>query len=319
MPLPERPLQVLLVDRQSDRRGVMIRLLQGTARREGVKLRILQRESALRQGGAHQRRSYDITLVERALDVADVDGAKVLIADEPQAANGDLGNVIHVDHREAANTDAVRILDRVVHEAVLRRARVRPTRSPQLVVIGSSTGGPEVLAHVLKALPADYPLPILVVQHMPAGFTAHLANSLDKQVDIHVEECASSCTLHEGKVAIAQSGHHAHLRRGGRGRFEVHAEPGPLVNGCRPAIDVTLRSLVGERGVFAYVALTGMGEDGAAGLRDIYDRTHVVTQSESTCVVYGMPRAVDEADMSDARLDPDGIIRQLLVWAGRAS
>jgi two-component system chemotaxis response regulator CheB len=159
-----------------------------------------------------------------------------------------------------------------------------------VIAIGASTGGVEALFSILKALPADCP-PILVVQHMPAAFTAGFASRLDKECAMRVVEAVDGTPIAPGTVYIAPGGHaHMELVGGVHGRIKLRAtEP---CGGHRPSVDVLFRS-VSEVGPAAVgVMLTGMGSDGAEGLfamRTAGART--LGQSRETCVVYGMPRA----------------------------
>ena len=176
----------------------------------------------------------------------------------------------------------------------------RPRRRYGLVVIGCSTGGPQALAQVVPALPADLPAPVLVVQHMPPGFTAALAARLDRAAALRVREAAPRDRLEPGVVLVAAGGHHLVLGPAGR----VTWDDGPPEHGVRPAVDVTLRSVVRVRGGDAAVAiLTGMGMDGAAGARLVRQAGgYVVCEAEATAVVWGMPRATWELGAAEACL-----------------
>jgi two-component system chemotaxis response regulator CheB len=178
-----------------------------------------------------------------------------------------------------------------------------PTRF-SVVAIGVSTGGPEALTKLLPLLPADLPVPVVLVQHMPPLFTKSLADSLAKKSDIRIIEAAEGHPVVAGTVYIAPGGRHMVVRRE-EDKVVVRLNDGPPENSCRPAVDVLFRSVAatyGDGGILS-VILTGMGSDGCAGVRSC-KRTacYSITQSEQTCVVYGMPRAVDEAGLSDLSL-----------------
>ncbi len=166
---------------------------------------------------------------------------------------------------------------------------VRGAGPASLLVIGASTGGPRALQTLVPALPARLNVPVVIVQHMPAGFTASLARRLDDDSAFTVREAADGDRLQPGVALVAPGGRH--LQFDGTGVARVSDEP--PVHGVRPAVDVTLSSLArlyGDRTVA--VLLTGMGKDGARGLkmiRDLGGRT--LAEDESTCVVYGMPKA----------------------------
>jgi two-component system chemotaxis response regulator CheB len=178
----------------------------------------------------------------------------------------------------------------------------KPHRS-DVVVIGSSTGGPQALTAVLKSLPGDFPVPIAIVQHMPPIFTRNLANRLNQECALHVCEAAGGETLEPGKVYIAPGDFHMELRREGTvARIALHQ--GPPENSCRPAVDVLFRSAASAYGIGALaVVLTGMGQDGLRGAEHIVQRGGtLIAQDEATCVVWGMPRAVTEARLAHSVL-----------------
>jgi two-component system chemotaxis response regulator CheB len=185
----------------------------------------------------------------------------------------------------------------------VRRAVLGPGRAARgygLVVIGCSTGGPQALRQVVPALPADLPAPVLVVQHMPAGFTAALAERLDREAALRVREAAHGDRLEAGQVLVAPGGRHLVVTAAGR--VALHDEPPE--HGVRPAVDVTLRSVARHAGGDAVVAiLTGMGSDGAAGAGQVRRLGgYVLAEAEETCAVYGMPRAVWELGAADRQV-----------------
>jgi two-component system chemotaxis response regulator CheB len=165
------------------------------------------------------------------------------------------------------------------------------------VVIGSSTGGPQALRAVLTELPADLGVPVLVVQHMPPGFTRALADRLDTLCALHVEEARPGSHANAGRILLAPGGFHMKLRMNG----EVELTQEPPECSVRPAINVTMESVVRLYGGDTLgVVLTGMGHDGTRGGTLIKAAGgQMITEAESTCVVYGMPRSVVEAGLSD--------------------
>jgi two-component system chemotaxis response regulator CheB len=166
-----------------------------------------------------------------------------------------------------------------------------------LVIIGSSTGGPRALQEVLPRLPADIPAAVLVVQHMPAGFTAPLAQRLNESSQISVQEAADGDRIARGLALLAPGDFHLRFLD----NKQVTLDKGPRVNHVRPSVDVTMQSAVEFHGSsIVGVVLTGMGADGAQGARLIKGvGGKVIAQDEATCVVYGMPRSVAEADAAD--------------------
>jgi two-component system, chemotaxis family, protein-glutamate methylesterase/glutaminase len=165
-----------------------------------------------------------------------------------------------------------------------------------IVVIGSSTGGPPALREVISHLPADLGLPVLVVQHMPPGFTKSMAERLNGASPLKVVEAEEGSRLQVGTVLVAPGGLHMTIDT----HREVHFNQDPPECGVRPSVNITLASAVkvfGENVVSAI--LTGMGNDGTRGAGLVHAAGgRVITQDEDTCVVYGMPRAVVEAGFS---------------------
>jgi two-component system chemotaxis response regulator CheB len=169
-----------------------------------------------------------------------------------------------------------------------------------VLAIGCSTGGPDALATVLPALPADLPVPVVVVQHMPPVFTRLLAARLDGQSQVSVAEAVHGEPLVPGRVLIAPGGSHLVVRRSGTSVVAELTED-PPENFCRPAVDVLFRSVAAVYGdrVLAAV-LTGMGRDGEKGAGAIRDGGgEVVVQDDATSVVWGMPGAVAMAGQAD--------------------
>ncbi|WP_380164601.1 chemotaxis response regulator protein-glutamate methylesterase [Jannaschia sp. R86511] len=172
-------------------------------------------------------------------------------------------------------------------------------RRPSLLAIGSSTGGPEALANVLGALPASLPVPVVVVQHMPAEFTQLLSERLDRTCAIRVQHAVDGEPLVPGTVVIARGGRHLEVARE-QGRLVSRLSDAPPENFCKPAVDVLFRSVahaVGG-GVLA-VVLTGMGSDGTAGAVDLATAGATLwAQDEATSVVWGMPGSLVGAGLA---------------------
>ncbi|MBN1981777.1 MAG: chemotaxis response regulator protein-glutamate methylesterase [Chitinivibrionales bacterium] len=182
-----------------------------------------------------------------------------------------------------------------------------------IVVIGVSTGGPEALNKLIPALPATLPVPVLIVQHMPPQFTKSLADSLDKKSAIRVVESTDEQPISAGYIYLAPGGRHMTVRQLQQS-VVIGLNDGPAENSCRPSVDVLFRSVANvfsDKGILA-VILTGMGNDGVNGLRTLKRRgCYCITQSEQSCVVYGMPRAVDEAGMADISLPIEEIAHEI--------
>jgi len=159
-----------------------------------------------------------------------------------------------------------------------------------VIAVGASTGGTEALRFLLDALPADAP-PVLIVQHMPGGFTTAFANRLAKSARIAVREAASGDQVVRGQALVARGDRHLTVHRNG-GRCHVEVIEGPLVSRHRPSVDVLFRSMAQSLGMRAVgLIMTGMGDDGAQGLKEMKDAgAATFAQDESSSVVFGMPR-----------------------------
>jgi two-component system chemotaxis response regulator CheB len=190
----------------------------------------------------------------------------------------------------------------------------------EIVVIGISTGGPNALMQMLPEIPETFPVPIVVVQHMPPMFTKFLAERLAKICHLDVKEAGHGDKLEQGTIWIAPGDYHLEMLRVDRG-VVTRLHQGPLENSCRPAVDPTFRSAVECYGSRVLgVIMTGMGHDGLQGSRCIYDGGgQILAQDEKTSVVWGMPRFVVEEGLPDEVLPLEnmasGIIRR--VMAGR--
>jgi two-component system chemotaxis response regulator CheB len=172
--------------------------------------------------------------------------------------------------------------------------------TPHVLAIGASTGGPNALAEVFKHLPAAFPLPIVIVQHMPAMFTRLLAERLTAEYPIRVQEGATGSKLQPGQAWIAPGDHHMTVvREGIQVRLKLNQEPPE--NSCRPAVDVLLRSVAQTFGPNSLtVILTGMGQDGLRGCEAIRDAGgQIFVQDQASSVVWGMPGYVARASLAD--------------------
>lgn len=171
----------------------------------------------------------------------------------------------------------------------------------QCIAIGTSTGGPVALSHVVPRLPADFPTPLLIVQHMPLGFTRPLADRLNAQSAIEVHEAVDGMVLQPGSALVVPSGKQVVLRRSPAGETEVRLRGDDGTALHVPSVDVLMEEVAQVYGRAAVgVILTGMGQDGVRGLRVLKARGgYVVGQNEATCVVYGMPRAAAKEGLVD--------------------
>jgi two-component system chemotaxis response regulator CheB len=173
-------------------------------------------------------------------------------------------------------------------------------RHAQVVAIGTSTGGPPALQAIIPRLPVDLSVAVLVVQHMPVGFTRSLAERLDQRSALPVREAEDGENVVPGSVLIAPAGRHMKVRkRGGQVKVLLDDEPHSALH--RPSVDVLMASVARAYGSQALgVVLTGMGSDGVEGLRAIREAGgRTLAESEETCVIYGMPKAAAEAGVVD--------------------
>jgi len=207
------------------------------------------------------------------------------------------------------------------------RAKVGPFQprpsGPQrvdIVAIGISTGGPNALAELLPALRGDFPVPIVIVQHMPPVFTLNLAKRLDAKSANTVREGVEGGKLEPGRIWIAPGGFHMKLRRVGT-EVELTINEDPPENSCRPAVDVLFRSVAEIYGAHSLaVVMTGMGYDGHLGGEEIYERGGtVLAQDEESSVVWGMPGIVVMSGLSDDVLSLDDLPAAIMrrVMQGR--
>ena len=173
-------------------------------------------------------------------------------------------------------------------------------RRADIVVIGISTGGPQALRYLVPRMSANFPAPIAIVLHMPVGYTAMYAERLDHISSLDVVEAQQGDEIRAGRVYLAPAGRHLTFVRDGAA-IRAHLDLRPFDMQHRPSVDVLFRSaadVYGER--VLGVVMTGMGSDGLTGAAHIQARGgRVITEAESSCVVYGMPRAVVEAGISN--------------------
>lgn len=179
-------------------------------------------------------------------------------------------------------------------------SRAAPTRAPSVVLIGISTGGPNALGEVIPALPANLSVPIVIVQHMPATFTRLLAERLDTKSKLHVMEAKGGENPRAGEVYIAPGEHHLVVNTNSRGDLTLALDDSPPVNSCRPSVDTLFHSAVRLGSRVLAIVMTGMGQDGYVGARELKGvGAEIATQDEASSVVWGMPGFVTNAGLSD--------------------
>ena len=182
-----------------------------------------------------------------------------------------------------------------------------------VVAIGVSTGGPNALASLIPSFPANFPVPIVIVQHMPPFFTKLLADRLNSQAAVTVEECKSGSVLQPGHIYIAPGDHHLAIEQH-KDEMVALLNQGPHENSCRPSVDVLFRSVAKICGRNALaVVLTGMGHDGTDGCQHIQDcGGQVIAQDEATSVIWGMPGFVVKGRLADKILPLDQIAEEII-------
>jgi two-component system chemotaxis response regulator CheB len=198
--------------------------------------------------------------------------------------------------RQFAPLDKVRAVERQLPQTTRPVAQPFHESTPDILVIGSSTGGPNALAAFFKQLPKGFPFPIVLVQHMPPGFTRMLAQRIEADCGIPCTEVTDESPLAPGRIYLAPGDHHL-IVSGSAGAPTLKLNQDPPENFCRPAVDPLFRSAakVFGKGVLAIV-LTGMGDDGARGATEVVQAGgRVMVQDEATSVVWGMPGAVVRA------------------------
>lgn len=202
-----------------------------------------------------------------------------------------------------------------------------PGRKPPLhiglVAIGVSTGGPNALQALIPKIPANFPVPLVCVQHMPPLFTTSLAERLDRESAIHVQEGIDGMEIHAGNMYLAPGGSHMVVVKGSDGKIRLKTNDAPPVNSCRPSVDVLFESVASASGGILTVILTGMGSDGAVGVKQLRAKgAWSIVQDEATSVVWGMPGAVASQGQADEILPLDRIgsrISELVLRNGGRS
>ncbi|MBQ6807175.1 MAG: chemotaxis-specific protein-glutamate methyltransferase CheB [Lachnospiraceae bacterium] len=188
----------------------------------------------------------------------------------------------------------------------------------KIVAIASSTGGPRALQAVIPRLPKNLKAPVVVVQHMPAGFTASLAERLDSLSEVHVKEAAEGDVLEPGTVYIAMGGKHLNVLTMAS-KYSIHYSDEPSREGVKPCANYMYESLAGSKfDQVVCVVMTGMGADGTKGIQNLREKKklHVIAQESSTCAVYGMPRSIVNAGLADQIVPLDHIAQEIIMNVG---
>ena len=194
-----------------------------------------------------------------------------------------------------------------------QEAKITGSHSVDVVVLGISTGGPQALKRLIPQLPADFPVPVLMVMHMPVGYTEMYAAKLNELSQLEVREAAEGDEIKPGRVFLAQAGRHLSVKRNLSGKVVTHLDAKPFNSLHRPSVDALFQSaaeVYGNR--LLGVVMTGMGSDGKQGAAWIKSQGGLIfTEAESSCVVYGMPCTVVEAGLSDKSVALDDMARAI--------
>ena len=232
--------------------------------------------------------------------------SRVRICDVVKAAGqARVRRVSTTPHQVAPKLTADVIMEKPKNQAMMQTTE-------KVVVVGASTGGTEALRTFLESLPADSP-GIVIVQHMPEGFTRAFSQRLDGLCRITVKEAENNDTVVRGRALIAPGNHHLLLKRSGA-RYYVEIKEGPLVSRHRPSVDVLFRSAARYAGKNAVgVIMTGMGDDGAHGMLEMKQAgAKNIAQDEATCIVFGMPNEAIKLGGVDLVRPLDSISREVL-------
>ena len=191
---------------------------------------------------------------------------------------------------------------------------IRGSHAVDLVVLGISTGGPQALKRLIPQLPSDFPVPVVMVMHMPVGYTETYAAKLNEMSQLEVREAAEGDEIKPGLVFLAPAGRHLSLRQDAKGQIVTHLDARPFNTLHRPAVDVLFQSAAEVYGNRVLgVVMTGMGSDGKQGAAWIKSQGGLIfTEAESSCVVYGMPCVVVEAGLSDKSITLDDMAHAIM-------
>lgn len=213
---------------------------------------------------------------------------------------------------EKARSTTVKVLDIVKKKGIT-------TAGDKIVAIASSTGGPKALQEVIPKFPAELDAPVLVVQHMPKGFTASFAERLNAMSSVTVKEAEEGDELQKGCVYLARGGNHMNVVTTTGGRAKIHYSDEPSREGVKPCANYMYESLADSRyDNIICTVMTGMGADGTVGIRNLKHKkkVHVIAQDQESSVVYGMPKSVVAAGLSNQVVPLEQIAQEIILHVG---
>ena len=235
---------------------------------------------------------------------------------------------INGDEKKQEIIDKIRMVRNIKKGEVAAHSKVKISKAlaadssstlKTIISIGTSTGGPKALQELIPYIPGNIPAAILVVQHMPPGFTKSLAERLNSISDLTVKEAENEDIVKQGHVYIAPGDYHMTVRRNSDSTMRIILNQDPMVGGHRPAVNVMMNSLAetGFQSVIG-VIMTGMGSDGSEGIYNLKKRNNgfIISQDEKSCVVYGMPRAAVQTGIVDAVVPLNKIANEIVKNLG---
>ena len=221
---------------------------------------------------------------------------------------------VAVEVKAPAQLEEQKAADKVIVDY----AKKRKSTGRKIIAVASSTGGPKALQSVIPRIPKDINAPVLIVQHMPVGFTATLAERLDSMSEITVREAVEGDEVLTGHAYLSKGGMHLNVVHK-NGKNYIHYSDEPSREGVKPCANYMYESLMTcDYDEVVCVVMTGMGADGTAGIENLKTKKkiHVITQEKDTCAVYGMPKSVDQAGLSNQKVALDKIAQEVILAVG---
>ena len=285
-------------------------------RKNKIAVRIMMASTDTREGAQTTLDALELGALDfvhkpdRALDCREEDFTKNFLRTLNAVVNSNPPVFTKVFSREDSQ-NTKKIVELVKKKGVAKAGK-------QIVAIASSTGGPKSLQSVIPRLPENLDAPVVLVQHMPTGFTKSMAERLDSLSSMHVKEAEEGEEVKKGWVYIAKGGKHLNVVEK-QGRSVIRYTDEPSREGVKPCANYMYESLVNSKyDEIVCVVLTGMGADGTEGITNLKSKkkVHVISQDEQSCVVYGMPRSVKRAGLSDQVVALDQVAQEIILRVG---